>query len=89
MGRWWEKNHFYFRLDSSPVPPSPSCWTGQLAVYTAAAMLAGQLFPYIVVKNPDSLSAVLEQGLLKQGALSRRTGARRPGATSYSRSERD
>lgn len=82
MGRWWEKNHFYFRLDSSPVPPSPGCWTEQLAVYMAAAMLAGQLFPYIVVKNPDSLSTVLEQGLLKQGALSRRRGARRLGATS-------
>lgn len=45
------ENHFYFRLDSSPVPPSPGCWTGQLAVYTAAAILAGQLFPYIVVKS--------------------------------------
>lgn len=52
-------------------------------------MLAGQLFPDIVVKNPDSLFPALEQGLLKQGALSRWPGARRPGATSYSRSERD
>lgn len=53
-------------------------------------MLAGQLFPYIVVKkNPDSLSTILEQGLLKQGAPSRRTGARRLGVTWWERSERD
>lgn len=45
-----KKNHFYF---SAWIPiPSLLLWLleCQLTVYTAAAILAGKVFPYIVVK---------------------------------------